>query len=71
MHWDKQGRNDKNTHSTYLKNITVTQDISPNSSTCIDEGTDSYFELELKSLKEHTASLKNQLKDQQYITKNY
>ena len=66
MHKNAQGGNDK-THSTYLKNITVTQDASTNTNTCVNKGTDSYSELVFKSLKDHTASLENQLKDKQYI----
>ena len=47
--------------------ITVTQDALTNTSNRFDKGSDSYFELILKSLKDHNASLKNQLKDKQYI----
>ena len=76
MHRDVQGDNDKKMNRTYLKNfiviqdastnmsnrITVTQDASTNASNRIDKGTDSHFELVLKSLKNHIASLENQLK---------
>ena len=81
MHRDVQGDNDKNTNRTNPKNITithdastntsnlitVTQDAPTNTSNCIDKGTDSYFELVLKSLKNHIFSLENQFKDKQYI----
>ena len=76
MHRDVQGNNDKKMNRTYLENfivtqdastnmsnrITVTQDASTNASNRIDKGTDSHFELVLKSLKNHIASLENQLK---------
>ena len=81
MHMDVQGDNDKNTNRTNPKNITITHDASTNTSNlitvtqnaptntsnCIDKGTDSYFELVLKSLKNHIFSLENQFKDKQYI----
>ena len=33
----------------------------------VDKGSGSYFELDLKSLKDHIASLENQLNNRQYI----
>ena len=51
--------------------ITVTQDALTNTSNRFDKGSDSYFELILKSLKDHNASLKNQLKDKQTLLRNY
>ena len=76
-----QRDNDKNTNSPCPKNITVTQDASTNTSkrvtvtqdasnsasNCVDNGTDGYFELVLKSLRDHIVSLENQLRDKQYI----
>ena len=81
MHRDVQEDNDKNTHSTYRKKMTVTQDASTNTSNLItvtqdasintsnriDKGSGSYFELVLKSLKDHIASLEPQLKYKQCI----
>ena len=74
MHRDVQGDSEKNTNSTYPKNITVaqdaststsnsitvTQDASTNMSNRIGKGTDNYVELVLKSLKYHISSLENQ-----------
>ena len=51
--------------------ITVTQDALTNTSNRIDKGSNSYFQLILKSLKDHNASLKNQLKDKQTLLRNY
>ena len=81
MHRDVQGDNDKKTNHRYPKNITITQDASNNTSNhitvtkdaptnrsnCTDKGTDSYFELVLKSGKDHIASLEKQLMYKQYI----
>ena len=81
MHREVQGGNGKNTNHKYPKNniitqdastntnnrITVTQDAPTNRSNRINKGTDSYFELFLKSLRDHIARLENQLKDKQFI----
>ena len=45
------------------KPVTVTQDASNSASNCVDNGTDGYFELVLKSLRDHIVSLENQLRD--------
>ena len=82
MHREVQGCNNKNINHRYPKNntiaqdastntsnrITVTQDAPINRSNRINKGTDSYFELFLKSLRDHIASLENQLKDKQFVT---
>ena len=47
--------------------ITVTQDAATGESNRIDKGTDSYFELVLRSLTDHIVSLENELKNKQYI----
>ena len=72
-----QRDNDKNTNSPCPKNITVTQDASTNTSKRVtvtsnsasntDNGSDGYFELVLKFLRDHIVSLENQLRDKQYI----
>ena len=63
-----QEDNGKNTNSAYPKNITVKQDASTNTSNRV---TDSYFELVLKSLKDHIVSLENQLRNKQYIIEEF
>ena len=81
MDRDVQGDNDKNTSSAYPKNmtvtqiaststsnrVTVTQDASINTCNHFDKGIGSYFELVLKSSKDHIASLENQLEDKQCV----
>ena len=57
--------------SNASNHITVTQDVATGESTRIDKGTDSYFELVLKSLTDHIVSLENELKNKQYIMRNY
>ena len=51
----------------YVNRVTVTQDASTSASNHVEKGSDSYLELILKSLKDHTVSLENQLRDKQYI----
>ena len=53
--------------SNASNHITVTQDAATGESTRIDKGTDSYFELVLKSLTDHIVSLENELQNKQYI----
>ena len=68
VHKNMQEDNGKNTNSAYPKNITVKQDASTNTSNRV---TDSYFELVLKSLKDHIVSLENQLRNKQYIIEEF
>ena len=47
--------------TTTSKRVTVTQDASTSASNRVDKCTDSYFELVLKSLRDHIVSLENLL----------